>query len=120
MITPEDRIIEALKSADDGAGEADTLHQVLADMAKNQSMFLRVYPWLVMCGALTVQFFGSDQPRQWALYATIFVCDMIVVAIVKLWLYLCWVRNSIMREIKRMELRLVAGSHSTAKPSGPA
>jgi hypothetical protein len=116
MTTREDKIIAALKelnSEDDGV---ETLTGVLADMTRAQSFFLRAFPVVGMLAFLglaifaAVRFFLVDDVRAWIAYATLFIAALIVMAIIKLWLYLVWVRNSLMREIKRMELRSLDNS----------
>lgn len=113
MNTSEDRIIAALKQADDDQ-EVDTLSGVLADMMRRQSFFLRAFPLLgslVFLGIAifaAVRFFSVNDIQSWVAYATLFLIALIMVSQIKMWLYLVWVRNSLMREIKRTELRNLA------------
>jgi hypothetical protein len=112
MSTSEDKIIAALQRIE--SDETETLGSVLADMTRAQSFYLRAFPAIVMLAFLgiaafaAVQFFTTDEVKAWIGYATLFLAALIVIAIIKLWLYLVWVRNSLMREIKRMELRSLA------------
>lgn len=118
MNAPEDKIIAALQQLDQqldgGDTEVDTLGSVLADMTRGQSLFLQVFPALytvVFLGLAVfsaMRFFTVDDVQSWIGYATLFLTSMIIVAILKLWYYLVWVRNSVMREIKRLELRMLA------------
>lgn len=114
MKSSEDRIIEALQRVDHD-DEQETLRGVLADMTHAQSLWLRAFPVVGMLGFMglaafaVVQFFAAEEVQAWIGYATLFLAALIVMAIIKLWLYLVWVRNSLMREIKRMELRSVVG-----------
>lgn len=112
MTHSEDKLVEALKRLDVESGdEVETLSGVVADMVRNQSLYLMAAPWILTFAFLgvavysAVQFFAAQEPKDWALYATLFLGALIVLAILKLWFYLVWVRNSLMREIKRMELR---------------
>lgn len=113
MNSREDRIIEALQRIDQEEDEQETLRGVLADMTRAQSLWLRVFPVVGMLGFMglaafaIVRFFAAQEVQAWIGYATLFLAALIVMAIIKLWLYLVWVRNSLMREIKRMELRSV-------------
>jgi hypothetical protein len=114
MTHTEDKLVEALKRLDLESGdEVDTLPGVVADMVRNQSLYLMAFPWVftfVFLGLAVfaaVQFFAADEIKSLILYATLFLTALIVVAILKLWFYLVWVRNSILREIKRCELRLL-------------
>jgi hypothetical protein len=121
MSQNEDKIIAALRRADDGQ-DVDTLSGVLADMLRKQSLFLRLFPivgilaFLLIGGFAAVRFFSVEGVREWIAYATLFLAALIAVSLIKLWLYLVWMRNSLMREIKRMELRLLAGG-SQIKPA---
>ena len=115
MKNSEDKIIAALKRLDNGE-DTDTLGGVLADMMRQQSLFLRLFPVLGMLFFMgvgifsVVRFFMSQDTKEWIAYATLFIAALIVLAIFKLWLYLVWLRNSLMREIKRMELRSMAAT----------
>jgi len=116
MSSIEDKIIAAISQLDAEQEDVETLGSVLTEMTRAQSTYLRVFPLLGMLGFLAlgvfaaVQFWRAAEPQAWIGYATLFLSALIVIAIFKLWLYLVWVRNSIMREIKRMELRLLAQS----------
>jgi hypothetical protein len=114
MNVHEDKIIAALKQLDADDSEVDSLGSVLADMTRGQSLYLQVFPavftfvFLGVAIFAAVRFFAAADTQSWIGYATLFLTSMIVVAILKLWFYLVWVRNSVMREIKRLELRLLA------------
>lgn len=115
MNSSEDRIIAALQQLDHDDDKPETLGGVLADMTRAQSFYLRAFPVVGMFGFLAlavfaaVRFFDAEGVQAWIGYATLFLAALIVMAIIKLWLYLVWVRNSLMREIKRMELRSLVG-----------
>ena len=119
MSNSEDKIIAALNRLDDGR-DTDTLGGVLADMVRRQSFFLRAFPVIGMTGFLALavfsvfRFFDADNVQAWIGYATLFTASLIVMAIIKLWLYLVWVRNSLMREIKRLELRSLTAAAGKA------
>jgi uncharacterized membrane protein YcjF (UPF0283 family) len=114
MNSSEDKIIDALKRLDTESDEIETLSGVLADMTRAQSFYLRAFPFVGMLAFMgigifaAVRFFAAHDIQAWIAYATLFLAALIVMALIKLWLYLVWVRNSLMREIKRMELRCLA------------
>jgi hypothetical protein len=120
MNTSEDKIIDALKRLDTESDEVETLSGVLADMTRAQSFYLRAFPFVGMLAFMgiavfaAVRFFAAEEIQAWVAYATLFLAALIVMAIIKLWLYLVWVRNSLMREIKRMELRSLIARHPTS------
>ncbi|HVU90149.1 MAG TPA: DUF6768 family protein [Pirellulales bacterium] len=109
-MSSEDKIIAALNRLDDGQ-DVDTLSGVLADMTRRQSFFLRAAPAVGILAFMglaifaVARFFAVQDVQAWIGYATLFVASLIAMALMKLWLYLVWVRNSLMREIKRLELR---------------
>ncbi len=110
MSSSEDRIIAALNRLDDDQ-DVDTLSGVLADMTRRQSFYFAAFPAVGIVAFLglaifaVVRFFAAQDVQAWIGYATLFVASLNVVTIIKFWLYLVWVRNSLMREIKRLELR---------------
>ena len=114
MTAYEDKLISALKQLDASENEVETLGSVLVDMTRAQSLYLRAIPFVGILGFLgvavfaVVRFFAATDVQSWIAYATLFLTSLISIAIMKLWLYLVWVRNSVMREIKRMELRILA------------
>jgi hypothetical protein len=121
MSNSEDKIIAALNRLDDGQ-DVDTLSGVLADMMRQQSFYLRAFPaigilaFVALAVVSVVRFFVATDVQEWIAYATLFTAALIAVALTKLWLYLVWVRNSLMREIKRLELRsLTVRSHRDAE-----
>ena len=110
MSISEDKIIAALNQLDDGQ-EVDSLSGILSDMTGRQSFFLRAFPaigtvvFLGLAIFAAVRFFAAQQVQEWIAYAALFLTAVIAISMIKLWLFLVWVRNSLMREIKRLELR---------------
>jgi hypothetical protein len=121
MSSSEDKIIAALQRLDHDDEERETLGGVLADMTRGQSLYLQAFPVVGMLGFLglaafaIVRFLAAQEVQAWIGYATMFLAALMVMAVIKLWLYLVWVRNSLMREIKRMELRILAGRSPSEK-----
>jgi len=71
-------------------------------------MFVWFWALLFMAGVVYsgVQFFKADQTRSQIMYATIFTCCLICVAFMKVFAWQMIHRNGIIREIKRLELRI--------------
>lgn len=71
-------------------------------------MFVWFWALLFMAGVVYsgVQFFKADQTRSEIMYATIFTCCLICVAFMKVFAWQMIHRNGIIREIKRLELRI--------------
>jgi uncharacterized membrane protein len=120
MSTSEDKIIEALQRHHEGE-EVDTLSGILTDMLRKQSFFLRAFPvigivvFLGLAVYAAVRFTSSQNVQEWIAYATLFLIAIVAVTMIKLWVFLVWVRNSLMREIKRLELRCITGIPSVSR-----
>ncbi len=69
---------------------------------------------------LAILFFGTEEIRDMILYATLFNTCMLAIASVRLFLWQLLLRQGVMREIKRLELRLVELAKSSgADPASP-
>lgn len=64
-----------------------------------------------------VRFFTTDQVKDLILYATGFTACMIVISLIKIFAWQMMNRNSVKREIKRLELRLAEIQEALPKPS---
>ena len=53
------------------------------------------------------QFFQVDSPKAYILWATVFLWSAIWIAMLKIWFWLEMQKNSVIREVKRVELRLM-------------
>ena len=73
-------------------------------------IFIWFWALLFMAGVVYsgIQFFKADQTRTEIMYATIFTCCLICVAFMKVFAWQMIHRNGIIREIKRLELRITA------------
>ena len=116
-------IRDAMKKAD-WAEELDaardqSFRQMMAGTfrGRNRWMAVVVYIYLLVFTGLMVasviQFFGGETTAHQIAWATAFLFSSMVVMFLKLWIWNMMNRNAIVREIKRLELRLAEGSPKT-------
>jgi len=90
----------------------DSLRELLMAGFRGRTKWMGIIAWidgLVFTGVMVfaaVRFFQVDGTRELILYATIFLASALVIALVKLWYWMLFNRNSIKREVKRLELRV--------------
>ena len=116
MNTQNDPIKKALQDADMagdfGPTQGETFRQMLADTFKSQPRWMSVMAWtyiLLFTAVMVVaavQFFGADAVRGQILWATIFLVSGMTVMMLKMWFWMIMNRNRIIREVKRLELRI--------------
>ncbi len=113
-----ERMLAALERESSPKGEIEALQRLLADSLSGQSRFISIMGFVltfVMLGLTVfavVRFFGTDADnvRGMVLWAAVFLFGTTQVMMLKIWFWLNWHRNSVIREIKRMELRLTMSS----------
>lgn len=100
-----------------GAGDFQELRQMLGDSLRSRVRYLGMLGFVLTLAFLAVavvsavQFFQTPEAdvRGLLLWATLFLVSTTQIVLVKVWFWINWNRNSVVREIKRLELRLVAG-----------
>ena len=102
----------------DEAGKYDpdrgeSLGQMLAESFRGKHRWMAWIAWIdslvftAVAVFAAVQFFRVDGVRQMILYAAVFgLSSGIVLFLVKIWYWMLMNRNSIKREVKRLELRI--------------
>ncbi len=65
-----------------------------------------VFGFFALAVVAALRFFGTPDAADRVLWATAFLFGMLIVMSVKIWFWLQMMRNSLLREIKRLELRL--------------
>ena len=116
MNTQNDPIKKALQDADVaddfGPAQGEIFRQMLADTFKSQPRWMSVMAWtyiLVFTGVMViaaVRFFGADAVKGQILWATAFLASGMTVMMLKMWFWMIMNRNRIIREVKRLELRI--------------
>ena len=94
------------------SGREDTIRSMLGEFYSRRMAVTAVLIWvmglLFMAGAIysAVRFFGATAVKSQILYATLFICLFHTVGILKIFSWQIIHRNSLKREIKRLELRI--------------
>lgn len=84
---------------------AGIFHGKMRWMAIVATIYAVVFPVLMVLAA--VEFFRADDTKWQIFYATGFLLLAMMLLLVKLWGWMLMNRNSIQREIKRLELRML-------------
>jgi Family of unknown function (DUF6768) len=90
----------------------NTFRSMLGDFYNRKMLFTATFVWVwgvaVVAGAVYcgVRFFDAEQTRAQIMYAAIFVCCIQFLALTKIFAWQMIHRNGILREIKRLELRI--------------
>ena len=112
----DDTIRNALKSqAQHGAIDSDREPPMRTQIAETFRGRLRWLAWLavfyrivflVFAVIAAIQFFRVDGTRELIAYATLFLISIVATAFIKLWFWMLLIKNSVIREIKRLELQI--------------
>ncbi len=107
---------EQIKRILDDEGYQDdrenTFRTMLGDFYNRKMLFTATFIWVwgiaVMAGAAfcVVRFFNAEQTIDHVMYAALFVCCIQFLALTKIFAWQLIHRNGILREIKRLELRI--------------
>ncbi len=85
---------------------------------RGRNLYVSIGTTIVSLAILTAmvwcafRFFDATETRDMILYAVIFLFGSLAVSMLKLWFWLMMIRYSIVREIKRIELRMCDASAS--------
>ena len=120
----DDKIREALRKEDSELLEhfrgEPAIHEMLIETFRGRFRWFNVLAFtgtIVILGLLVVLawwFFHTESTRAMIAYATAFVWGLIWIAMLKVWFWLEISRNSLTREIKRLELQLARLSRRIA------
>ena len=124
----EDIVKRILVEIERDAAREDTLRQMIASAFEARTRVYTLIVGIVVVAAtaaavwVAIRFFQTDEVRGMILYATLFNTCMLAIATVRLFLWQLLLRQGVMREIKRLELRLAELAQSdataTATPVG--
>jgi hypothetical protein len=104
------KIIDGPQDYEDS--KEDSLRSMLADFYSRRMLSTAILVWfwgiVFVAGAVysAVQFFAADQTKDQIMYAALFICLVHFVGLMKVFAWQMIARNSIKREIKRLELRI--------------
>ncbi len=112
----DDTIRSALKSqAQHGAIDPDREPPMRTQIAETFRGRFRWLAWLavfyrivilILAVIAAIQFFRVDGTRELIAYATLFLLSVVATAVIKLWFWMLLIKNSVIREIKRLELQI--------------
>jgi multisubunit Na+/H+ antiporter MnhG subunit len=107
----DERIRQMMDDNYDEARE-DTIRSMLSEFYSRKMAATAAFIWaigvifLALAVYSAVAFFRTDQTKYQILYATIFITCFYTVGLMKIFAWQMLHRNSIKREIKRLELRI--------------
>ena len=108
----------------DNDGREDTIRFMVAESFRSQQRWLLLMMWFwvlvtfVLAVLSGIAFLKADDTRSQIMYAACFVVCSQMVGGFKLWVWIAMNRNSLKREIKRWELRVVELCDQVAGASG--
>ncbi|HNS22870.1 MAG TPA: hypothetical protein PKH24_20395 [Sedimentisphaerales bacterium] len=106
-----DDIRKILDDTYDDARE-DSIRSMIGDFYSRKMLSTTVLIWfwaivfLVAAGYTAMKFFETDEAQNQIMYASIFVCLVQFIGLMKVFAWQMMARNSVKREIKRLELRI--------------
>ncbi len=110
------KIIDGPQDYEDS--KEDSLCSMLSDFYSRKMLSTAILVWVwgiaFMAGAVysAVRFFDADQTKDQIMYAALFICLVQFVGLMKVFAWQMIARNSIKREVKRLELRIAELSAS--------
>ena len=102
-----------LGEMEDDSGREDSLRRMIASAFEARTRIYTILVGIVVVAALAIAvwvailFFQTEVIRDMILYATLFNTCMLAIASVRLFLWQLLLRQGVIREIKRLELRVL-------------
>lgn len=127
MSDVDDKIRQALQAeaANEGHDEGGYF-EMIAETFRGKLRWLAILVWIEMIAfgaaaiVFAVLFFWADAVRDWILYANLCLGTAMVLSLLKLGYWLRINRNSLAREIKRLEIEVRSLRLSLERPPGRA
>ena len=113
------RIIDGPEAYDEA--REDTIGSMISEFYSRKMLSIAVLVWVwalvFMAGAVgsAVMFFVSGQIKDQIMYAAVFVCLVLFVGFMKVFAWQMLARNSVKREIKRLEVRIAELTQALAE-----
>ena len=98
--------------ADYDAAQEESLFQMIGRSFHGRHRWMTCVAWVYLflftglAVFAAVRFFAAEATRDQVLYATLFAVAAAITMVIKIWYWMILNRNSIQREIKRLELRI--------------
>jgi hypothetical protein len=118
MSNLDEQIREALQAEGAGAAEPQ-LREMIGDMFRGRLRWLNVVAQVVglvftaLAVFAAIRFFQAEELRPMLIWAIALVFCLMTVSLMKIWFWLELQKSAILREIKRLELRV---AHIGSKP----
>lgn len=99
----------------------DSIRSMIGEFYSRKMLSIAVLVWvwaiIFLAGAVycAVRFFGTDVVKSQILYAALFICLVQFVGLMKVFAWQMMARNSVKREIKRLEIRVAELAKSLDK-----
>lgn len=90
----------------------DTLRSMIGEFYSRKMLSIAILVWanflffLALAGISAILFFKADQTKYQIMYAALFICFMQWSTLIKVFAWQVTHKNSIKRELKRMEMRI--------------
>ena len=90
----------------------ETLFGMIAESFKGKMRWMVLLVWVyglvftALAVFAAVSFFLADSVKMWIFYAALFLMTCNFIVVVKLWYWMLLNKNSVTREIKRLELQI--------------
>jgi len=101
----------------------DTIRSMVGEFYSRKMLSIAILVWafgIIFFGGAAysgVEFFKADQTKHQIMYASIFILFVEGIALMKIFAWQMLARNSIKREIKRLELRIAELARSVGEKS---
>jgi len=108
----DEQIQRIIEGQDYETAKENTLRTMLGDFYNRKMLSMAIFIWVwalvIVAGATycAIRFFDAEQTRSQIMYAALFVCCVQFIALMKIFAWQMIHRNGIMRDIKRLELRI--------------
>jgi hypothetical protein len=110
----EDKLREAIDQVTGyDPSKEEKIREILTESFRGKNRMLSAIAWayvtafVILAIICAVMFFRSSSERDWILYAALFVVLNTDIVLIKLWFWQRWTRNSVLRELKQMEMRML-------------
>ena len=110
----DDKLREALKPDGTPGADDESLHEMIAQTFRGRNrwitvmVYIYIFAFAAVGAVAAVMFFraGEAALADKIMYASLFVSMVVFVGLLKMYIWMLMNRNSITREVKRLELRI--------------
>lgn len=117
----DNKIREALAKDEDAWIDEPGFFEQVGSTFRSRQRWLVVLVWFwsfvffVLAVVCAFRFFGAEGVRGHVMWATIFLYSMLAVGLLKNWYWMLMNRNTLAREIKRLELQIASMRESMSE-----